>query len=82
MIPSIETIVEDLVAGRIAKIQAVLLLQAHAEGATNELRDHFASQVIAGIMAHSHSAYQDANDLSAGAYIFADAMMEARKVAK
>lgn len=91
MIPSIETIVEDLVAGRITKSQAVTWLYAHAEGATQELRDHFAAAVIQGMMANSLKLEASLKfpdwDLTIAAhatesYQVADAMIEARKEGK
>ena len=51
MIPSIETIVEDLVAGKITKSQAVTWLSAHAEYAARDLRDDFAAAALQGLVA-------------------------------
>ena len=42
MIPEIETIAEDLAAGRISVAQAIAWLHQRAGGSENELRDHFA----------------------------------------
>lgn len=81
MIPSIETIVEDVVAGRITKSQAVTWLYAHAEGAANELRDHFAASALPTVinLSHNRDGSWDAVAASVAAYAVADAMMEARK---
>ena len=82
MIPSIETIVEDVVIGRITKSQAVTWLYAHAEGAANDLRDHFAAHVIDSCMknATGGTTSKEITDHAAGmAYLIADAMLEARK---
>lgn len=79
MIQSIETIVEDLAAGKITKSQAVTWLHAHAEGAANELRDEFAAaalpEVIKVGIANDNKPIEDARL----AYAIADAMLEARK---
>jgi len=75
MIPSIETIAEDLAAGRINIAQAIVWLHQHAEGSANELRDHFAG------LALSHQyAYHDSDAAKAAewAYQLADAMLAAR----
>ncbi len=53
MIPTIETIIEELLAGKIEKWQAINWLNAHAEDAVNELRDHFAAQALPGIITHA-----------------------------
>jgi hypothetical protein len=49
MIPTIETIIEDLLADKISKSQAVNWLHQHAEGPIEDLRDHFAGQALAGM---------------------------------
>lgn len=86
MIPSIETIVEDLLAGSITKQQAIAWLYEHAEGSANELRDLFAgnamqSQFIdvtwnetGGVKSSEFKAIAQAS------YMMADAMLEARKL--
>lgn len=80
MIPSIETIVEDLVAGKITKSQAVTWLHAHAEGAANDLRDQFAAAALPELIREALDLNHVKWDATAGhAYIIADAMMEARK---
>ena len=75
MIPTSEQIVEDLADGCIDVDQALAWLRQHAEGASNELRDHFAG------LALSHPyAYHDSDVAKAAewAYQLADAMMAAR----
>ena len=94
MIPSIETTVEDLAAGRITKSQAVSWLYAHAEGAANELRDIFAAAALKGYSANArvmNKAIDEWDDgkgprptciaefLAGLSYEVADAMLEARK---
>lgn len=77
MIPTIETIVEDLIAGTITKQQAIAWLYLHAEGMANDLRDHFAAQVIPVLMQTSNNSTSMDNDADL-AYKMADAMMVAR----
>ncbi len=77
MIPSIETIAEDLAAGRITTAQAIAWLYQHAEGATDDLRDHFAAQAI--IAYHSDGNFSSPEDTANWCYSMADAMLEARK---
>lgn len=75
MIPTIETIVDDLAAGLITKQQAIAWLYAHAEDAGSDLRDHFASQALIGWWKIEGSTYeQDAKS----AYAMADAMLVER----
>lgn len=50
MIPTIETICEDLKAGKITVQQAIGWLHQHAEGSANELRDHFAAMALQGML--------------------------------
>lgn len=50
MIPSIETIIEDLMAGSIKKHQAITWLLQHSENANQDLRDFFASGVCAAMV--------------------------------
>ena len=77
MIPSIETIAEDLAAGRITTAQAIAWLYQHAEGATDDLRDHDAAQAL--IANHSDGNYSSPEDTANWCYSMADAMLEARK---
>lgn len=51
MIPSIETIIEDLLAGSITKQQAITWLHMHAEDAGRDLRDAFAMAALTGELA-------------------------------
>lgn len=50
MIPTIEDIVEGLLAGTITKQQAIEWLHQHAEGAYVTLRDEFAAAALTGIL--------------------------------
>lgn len=84
MIPTIEQIIEDLLAGTISKQQAIGWLHQHAEGAANDLRDHFASQALTGMLSyynretgdfHTNSSFQKNAEY---AYAQADAMLTAR----
>jgi hypothetical protein len=54
MIPSIETIVEGLIAGTYTAAQAVGWLHQHAEGAANEERRYFAALALQGVLASPH----------------------------
>jgi hypothetical protein len=77
MIPSIETIVEDLLAGSITKQQAVTWLNIHAENAYADLRDAFAMQCLP--MQVSFSGDNGHAECVANvAYKYADAMLAAR----
>lgn len=51
MIPTIETIVEDLLAEKITESQAISWLHQHAEDACRSLRDDFAAAALTGLMA-------------------------------
>lgn len=82
MIPTIETIVEDLMAGKIAKSQAVTWLYAHAEGAANDLRDHFAAAALQGIIRHPDAIGESEETIAVWSYKAADAMLEAREKRK
>ena len=87
MIPSIEQIVSGLLAGVHTKDQAIDWLEQHVSGATNELRDYFASKALPAILSDtyfSHSAgykgYSEfADEAAESAFVMADAMLEARK---
>lgn len=52
MIPTIETICEDLKAGKITVQQAIAWLNEHASGAANELRDMYAGMAMQGFCAN------------------------------
>lgn len=78
MIPTIESIVEGLCEGTITKSQAVTWLYAHAEGATNELRDHFAGLAMQGINSQKDWATFEYVSVAEWAYDQADAMIEVR----
>lgn len=82
MIPSIETIVEDLAAGTITKAQAITWLYMHAEGAANDLRDMFAGQALAGWRANPNGKYTTHADAAEEAYRYADAMLTERAKAE
>jgi len=82
MIPSIETIAEDLAAGRISTAQATAWLYRHAEGEASELRDHFAGLAlqgqIAGIDGLEFGNKKAMLEIAAACYEMADAMLAAR----
>lgn len=81
MIPTIETIVEDLLSGAITKQQAIAWLYQHAEDAGFTLRDEFAASVIGHLVcAEMRQDFTTEKD-AAYAYDIADAMMAARKKA-
>ena len=82
MIPSIETIVEDLAAGKITKSQAVTWLHAHAEGAVNELRDQFASFFAPALIGRNTGCGTSWDHVAIEAYRAADAMIKFRKATK
>ena len=73
MIPSIETIVEDLLSGVVSKNQAIAWLYAHSQGVANDLRDHFAAQALVG-----WNKTAPCVESAKSAYEMADAMMAAR----
>ena len=72
MIPSIETIVEDLLDGLVTKQQAINWLHEHAEDAGMDLRDHFAAQALTGSALLSSCSLEWAVQR---AYLVADAMI-------
>lgn len=83
MIPTIETIIEDLLAGKISKAQAVSWLYVHAEDAGSSLRDDFAGQAMQAMITKSNG--QDTTGGKKGvplvaqyAYEYADAMLAER----
>ena len=92
MIPTIETICEDLAAGKISVQQAIAWLHQHAEGAANELRDHFAGLALSGMLnsmanVNCHAAALSKaresgiplhEGLAISAYAHADAMLARR----
>ena len=79
MIPSIETIAEDLAAGRINIAQAIAWLHQHAEGSANELRDHFAGLAMQLAFSSPIESSQDGKEyIAMHAYKMADAMLDAR----
>ena len=83
MIPTIEQIIEDVIAGTITKSQAINWLYQHAEGSANELRDHFAGLAMQGGVKWNKEhgdefGYIPAYDVANGAYRYADAMIKRR----
>lgn len=87
MIPTIETIVEDLLAGTITKQQAIALLHQHAEDAYRELRDEIAVRALQGLLAaEAHpnacgfpNSFDDGGmSFAQSAYTLADTMLKAR----
>lgn len=84
MIPTIETIIEDLLAGTITKQQAIGWLHQHAEGAANELRDCFAAAALPACIEmcgtdHREPGVSLADHFASQAYLCADAMLKARQ---
>lgn len=88
MIPTIEQIVEDVKAGTITVAQAINWLHQHAEGAANDLRDHFAGLAMQGFIASGalNAAMADLGSTAAAretlteaSYQIADAMLKARE---
>ena len=83
MIPTIETIVEDLIAGKITKSQAVTWLLQHAEDARRDLRDYFAAKALAGICGDGIPGSHHMPEVTArAAYDYADAMLAKRTGAR
>lgn len=78
MIPSIEIIVEGICDGTITKSQAVTWLHAHAEGAANDLRDHFAGLAMQGIISQQDWVTFENAAVAEWSYAQADAMIEIR----
>lgn len=90
MIPSIEEILSDLMAGRITYTQARALISRHMEIAEQrglgDLRDDFAAKAMAIMWDAYDKGYCGVIDpdtfdndmLAAGAYQIADAMLKAR----
>lgn len=76
MIPSIEQIIEDLMAGSITKSQAITWLLQHAQDAHQDLRDYFAGQVVMGLSIKREGKTDEHDAINA--YRLADAMMKAR----
>lgn len=89
MIPTIEQIIYDLLAGKLDDSRAVRLIEQHIELARRasedeELRDVFAMAATQGAAIHLYEEYCDASgshaaSLAKQAYALADAMLEARK---
>lgn len=83
MIPSIEQIIGDLLAGDISQAQAVTYLHQHIEDlCTKEsddgLRDMFAGLAMQGLLSCQIQPQSGADMYARDAYEVADAMMEAR----
>lgn len=83
MIPTIETIAEQLALGEITVAQAVIWLHMHAAGSANELRDYFAAKAMAALIAKTPfqefpQDYSPYKKTALGAFDYADAMIEAR----
>lgn len=84
MIPTIETIVEDLAAGTITKQQAIAWLNQHAEDAGFDLRDTFAAAAMPVVAAGMHDTPRR-EGITAGqhvaeiAYAIAERMMAERR---
>lgn len=84
MIPTIETIVEDLIAAAITPQQAIAWLHRHAESAGRDLRDDFAAAALSACVRQcAHDTVPDGMTredwFALAAYRCADAMLKARK---
>lgn len=86
MIPTIETICEDLAAGKITVRQAIGWLHQHAEGGIQELRDAFACTALTGLLSNSYNDGQfkplslaTADEMADIAYTQAEAMLKRRE---
>jgi hypothetical protein len=89
MIPTIEQIIEDLMAGTINKSLAIVWLHAHAEGAANDLRDHFAGlamqamtsdikRVISLCDEAKRQKHSYAEEVALQSYVLSDEMLKER----
>lgn len=78
MIPTIETIVENLLNGTLDKSQAVSWLNQHAADACVSLRDEFAMAALMYPYAQGDDAPVRADKAAAWAYELADCMMSRR----
>lgn len=88
MIPTIETICEDLAAGKITVQQAIAWMHEYASGAANEARDFFAANAmpecvrVASDQTPLHERGPRLSKLfdnaAVYAYYYADAMLKAR----
>jgi hypothetical protein len=76
MIPSIETIIEDLIAGQCTAAQAMAWIAQHMENA--DLRDHFAGLAMQGDKANPNG-FETPENIAVYAYEIADAMLKARQ---
>lgn len=81
MIPTIEQIIEDLLAGTIEKSRAINWLHSHADGSANENRDFFAGQALQAMLTGYYSdpaasGWAD-EDICTASYKYADAMLKA-----
>ena len=82
MIPTIETIVEDLVTGQIPKWQAVSWLLQHAEEAHRDLRDYFAAKALEAVLHADLEKRLGSDEIASNAYHVADAMLAERTGAR
>lgn len=79
MIPTIERIVEELLAGTLDKRLAIDWLNQHAEQAMRDLRDDFAMAALSGIAANSiPGSHHIPKNKAREAYELADLMMAER----
>lgn len=78
MIPSIETICEDLAAGRITVQQAIEWMNAHASGAANELRIALAMAAMQGQIASNWDVQKEI--IAEWSFAMADEMMKVGNV--
>jgi hypothetical protein len=89
MIPTIEQIMSNLLDGSITREKALAWIEAHLrlaeETASESMRDGFAAAAMQGLLAYPGSEtagnWQNNStpgDVSAQAYVYADAMLKAR----
>lgn len=84
MIPSIETIINNLLDGIYSKAEALQWIMKHKELARNEgaeidgLRDHFAAQALPFCLAEFGGNSDDQQEYHIAAYQIADKMIKQR----
>lgn len=77
MIPTIETICENVKTGTITVQQAIAWLYIHAQDGGAELRDGFAMAAMQGMLAKSEQ--RGLSRVATAAYEAADEMLKARQ---
>jgi hypothetical protein len=77
LIPPIEQIVDDLLAGRIAKQQAIVWLMVHAEDAGKDIEDDFAIAAMKSLITLHHVELSH-EEIAVEAYKYAYAAAKVR----